>query len=139
MNVSINVWAVVLSAVVSMVIGMVYYARPVFGKQWIKLAQIDEKRMKKEVTRIMPLIFIAALVTADVVAYFMFLYHQFFASSWEISGLVSAVILWLGISVTTTFVHNVFEQRPTQLTYLTMGNRLLTLLATGAILGWLHP
>jgi len=139
MSVDINLWAVLLAGVSSMVIGMVYYSNLLFGKQWKKLAKVDEKRFQKEMASVMPLVFVAALITAYVVAYVTFLYHNFFQTSWIGAGVVTALILWLGVSATTTFVHNSVDQRPSKLTAISVGNRLLSILAIGLIIGWLHP
>jgi len=139
MSVSINLWAVLLAGIASMVIGMVYYAKPIFGAEWIKLAKIDEKRAKKDMSRVVPFVFVAALLTAYVTAYFTFLDHAYMDNSWLAAGVATSLMLWLGLSATTVFVHNSFDQRPTRLTYLSLGNRLLTLLAAGLVIGWLHP
>jgi hypothetical protein len=141
MSVDINLWAVLLAGVASMVIGMLYYAKGVFGAQWMKLAKVDEKRFTREMPRIMPGVFAAALVTAYGVAYVTFLMENFFAGrmSWLEAGLVSALILWLNISATTLFIHNSLDQRPVTLTYISLGNRLLSIVAMGLIIGWLHP
>ena len=48
MSVDINLWGVLAGGVASMVIGMVYYSNALFGKEWKKLAKIDEKRFQKE-------------------------------------------------------------------------------------------
>jgi Protein of unknown function (DUF1761) len=139
MSVDINLWAVLLAGVSSMVIGMLYYADQLFGKQWKKLAKIDEKRFQKEMPRVMPMVFVAALITAYVVAYVTFLYQNFFDSSWISAGVVSALVLWLGAAATTVYVHNSLDQRPASLTAISLGNRLLSILAMGLIVGWLHP
>lgn len=139
MSVDINLWAVLLAGVSSMVIGMIYYSNALFGKTWKKLAKIDEKRFQKEMPRVMPFVFVAALVTAYTVAYVTALDQNYFDGSWLTSGVISALILWLGVSATTTFVHNSLDQRPSKLTVISAGNRLLSLLAMGLIIGWLHP
>jgi hypothetical protein len=139
MHVSINLWGVLLAGISSMVIGMVYYHQALLGKQWMKLAKVDAKRFEKETPKLMPLVFVAALITADVVAYVTFLYHNFFGGSWVMAGLVTSLILWLGVSATTLFVHNTLDQKPSQLLYIALGNRLLSILAMGLIIGWLHP
>ena len=138
-NVSINLWGVLLAGVSSMPIGMIYFNDAVFGKVWKKLGKVDEKRFAKEMPKTMPLIFLAALVTADVVAYVTFLYHNFFGGSWEMAGLITSLVLWLGLSATTLWVHGILDQRPRQVMYIAMGNRLVSILAMGAIVGWLHP
>jgi hypothetical protein len=139
MMVHINLWGVLLGGVASMVIGMVYYSDGAFGKEWKKLAKIDEKRFQKEMPRIMPQLFLAALVTTYVVAYFTFLYRSFFQSSWLGSGIATSLLLWVGVSVTTVFVHNLADQRSSNLTVVALGNRLLSLLAMGILVGLLHP
>jgi xanthine/uracil permease len=139
MDLHVNVWAVLLASVSSMVIGMAYYAPALLGKTWRRLAKIDEKRFQKEMPRVMPGVFLAALVTAYCIAYFSFLYHYFFADSWLAASVMTALLLWVGVSATTLFVHNALDQRPAKLTVISMGNRLLSLLAMGLILGWLHP
>lgn len=139
MSVAINLWAVLLAGVSSMVIGTLYYAKPVYGKEWMKLAKIDEKKLEKTMPRVMPLVFLAALLTAYVVAYLTFLYHQFFLGSWLGAGVMAAMILWLGGSATTLFVHNSLDQRPSRLTIISIANRLVSILAMGLIIGWLHP
>lgn len=139
MEVHINLWGVLLGGAASMVIGMIYYANGLFGKEWKKLAKIDEKRFQKEMPRIMPQMFLAALVTAYVVAYMTFLYQNFFQTSWLRAGVVTSLILWLGVAATTVFVHNAVDQRPSKLTAISLGNRLLSILAMGLLAGWLHP
>jgi hypothetical protein len=139
MSVDINLWAVLLAGVSSMVIGMLYYSNALFGKDWKKLAKVDEKRFQKEMAHVMPLVFVAALVTSYVVAYVTFLYQNYFGGSWLMAGATTALILWLGVSATTTFVHNSVDQRPLKLTAISLGNRLLSILAMGLIIGWLHP
>ncbi len=139
MKVDVNLWAILLAGVSSMIIGMIYYMDSVLGKEWKEAAKIDNKRFEKEMPRVMPWVFVGALVTAYVVAYVTFLYHQFFNDSWLRSGVVTALILWLGLSATSLFIHGVLEQRRRSLIVIALGNRLLSILAMGLIIGWLHP
>lgn len=139
MDVHINYLAVLLAALSSMVVGMIYYAPAVFGKKWMALAKIDEKRYQKELPRLMPVMFVAALVVAYVMAHVIYAEHRFFGNSWLSDSVSTAFWLWLGFSATTLVVHNALEQRPTKLTFISVGNRLLSFLAMGLILGWLHP
>jgi hypothetical protein len=137
-SVDINLWGVLLGGIASMIIGMVYYADNVFGKEWKRLAKVDQKRFQKEMPRVMPLVFAGALVTAFIIAYVTFLYHQFFDMSWIGAGVVVSLIIWL-VVVTNMYIHNSLDQRPSKLTALQAGNRLLSILAMGLIVGWLHP
>ena len=87
----------------------------------------------------MPIMLLAALIAAYILAHFMFMAHAFYHDSWLGAGVTTALWLWAGISLTTLVVHNALDQRPFKLTLLSCGNRFLSLLAMGLILGWLHP
>lgn len=139
MDLHINLWGVLLAAVSSLVIGALYYAPFSLGGMWAKYGNIDMARYKKEQGRIAPVLIIGALVGAYFVAYFGFLFHAFFQDSWLGAYVSTAFFVWIGFAATTVVVHGAVDQRPRQLTYLTLGNRLLSLIGMGLILGWLHP
>jgi len=122
-----------------MLIGSIYYADSVFGKFWKKQSRIDLKRFKKEMPWTMTQVFVYALITSYVVAYFSCLYQNFYHSSWLSSGVVVSGVLFIGISATTVIIHNTLNQVHSKLIFITLGNRLLSLLAMGLIVGWLHP
>jgi hypothetical protein len=138
-NLAINLWAVLLAGASSMVVGMIFYADSVYGGEWKKLAKIDTKKFDKQMSRVMPFIFLAALVTAYFLAYMTFLYQNFFGGSWLGAGVMTSLMLWLGASATTVFIHGVLEQRPRRLMIISISNRLFSFLAMGLIIGWLHP
>ncbi len=137
-GVNINVWAVLLGGVSSMIIGMLYYSDKAFGREWKKLAKIDDKKLKKDMNKYIGWVFVSAVITALITAYFTFLYQSYTQASWISSALIVATVLWLAVS-STVYAHNAFDQRPLRLTAISVGNRLLTLLAMGLIIGWLHP
>lgn len=138
-GITINLWGVLLGAVSSMVIGAIYYSPQLYGKLWISAGKIDEKRYHKEMGKLMPVVFAGALLTSYFVAYFSILYHAFFGDTWLAASFVTSLLLFVGVSATTVFVHSTLDQRPKQLTWLTLGNRFLSLVVIGLIVGWLHP
>lgn len=139
MNLQVNLLAVLLAGLSSMVIGTLYYADWAFGKEWKALSKTDVKKFEKQFPKLMPLIFLAALLTAYIVAHVMYLAHAFYGYSWLSTGVTTSLWLWLGVSATTLFIHNVMDLKPAKLLVIALGNRLLSLLAMGLILGWLHP
>jgi hypothetical protein len=139
MVVHINFWAVLLGGVASMIIGTIYYSDSVFGKAWKKLAKIDTKKFEKEMPLNMTQLFISALLTAYTVAFVTFLYQSFYHGSWFAAGLASSLILAVGVSGTTVLIHDTTNQLPSKLINITLGNRLLSIVAMGLIIGWLHP
>jgi hypothetical protein len=139
MEVHVNFWAVLLGGIASMVIGMIYYSDNVLGKPWKKLAKIDTKLFEKEMALNMTQVFIYALITAYAVAYVACLYQAFYRSSWIMAGVVSSIVLFVGISASTVAIHDTLNQKPSKLISITLGNRFLSILAMGLIIGWLHP
>src|SRR5579864_5929615 len=122
MRVDINYWGVLLAAVSAMVIGFLYYMPNVLGSTWMKLAKVDAKRFEKERGKVMPYVFVAALVTAYIMAVFVFVMHFFLGGSWLAAAFQTSLWVWLGFSATSLYVHNVLDQRPFQLTLISVGN-----------------
>ena len=66
MDVQVNYWAVFLAAVSTMVVGSIWYAKPVFGKTWMKLVNLDEKKAAAGAVKALSLTFVLSLLTAYV-------------------------------------------------------------------------
>lgn len=139
MEIHINFYAVILGALASMAIGMIFYADAVFGKEWKKLGKIDMKRFEKEMAWNMMQVFVYALIASYAVAFVTCLYQAFYHCSWIDAGLVSALILFVGLAATTVTIHNTLNQIPKKLTSITLSNRFFSIMAMGLIIGWLHP
>ena len=135
MEVQVNYLAVFLAMVSSMVIGSIWYARPVFGNRWIKLAKIDLK--KPGYPMWVPLVgtLIVSLITAYVIAHLAFLSHKFFDNSFLQDAVTTAFWLWLGLTASRVITHDLFEGRPWKLTLLTCAHEFVTLLVMGAVIG----
>jgi hypothetical protein len=138
MEVHVNMWAVLLAAASSMIVGAVWYARPVLGRVWMRAAGIDEKKQGK-MAGPMVMIIIASLLTAFVLAHVSYLSNQFFRDSFFQDAVSTAFWLWLGLSATTLVTHYSFEQKPAKLVWLNVANRFVTIMVMGLIIGWLHP
>src|SRR4051812_36945669 len=121
MDVQINWLAVVLAAVSAMIVGMIWYAKPVFGTIWMHLAGLSQERMRKNVTWPMVSAVVGSLLTAYILAHVAYMAHAFYQQSFLIDSLTTAFWLWLGISLTTLIIHNSFEQKPWRLTWLAVG------------------
>ncbi len=140
MNVEVNYLAVLLAAVASMAVGSVWYAKSVFGEKWGKLVGIDFSKQKgSDAAKSIVVAFVASLLTAYILAHVTYLSNHFFGTSFMSSALQTAFWLWLGISATTVVTHDAFEGRPMTLTALTLGHNLVSILAMGLVIGWLHP
>jgi|SRR5688572_528034 len=137
MEVDVNWLAVVLAGLSSLVVGSVFYAKPVFGNMWIKLAKMDEKEMAKNAVRPIVLALLASFLMAFVIAHVSALSRPFYEVSELSAALTTAFWLWLGISLVTVVVHDVFELRPLKLTFLTVAHQFFAMMAMGLIIGLL--
>ena len=141
MQVEIRITAVLLAMIASMVIGGIWYDRHVFGSVWARLAglDIDRKVTSREMMKLLTLQMLASLVTAYVLAHFVWYTHAFNKGSWMADALQCAFWAWLGFTACRLLMHDIFEGRRKKLTLLNAAFELVALLAMGAIIGWLHP
>jgi Protein of unknown function (DUF1761) len=139
MDVAINYWAVLLAAASSMVVGAIWYAGPVFGNTWAKLAKIDAKKAQSGAGMAMVGAFLLSLLTAYVLAHVSYLSNHFFGHSFFQDAVSTAFWVWLGFVATRIVTHNIFEQKPGKLNLLAIGNEFVTIMLMGVIIGWLAP
>lgn len=135
MDVVINYWAVILAAISAMVVGTLWYSPLMFKNAWEKTVHLDKKKGTKELPWVMAVTFVAALLTAYILAHVTFLSHKFFGNSFMQDALSTAFWLWLGINTPAILSGSLFEQRRKKGILLNVGNQLVTLLIMGLIIG----
>ena len=138
MYVHVSFWGVVLAALSAMIIGTIWYSSALFGKSWKKILGVGDDEMKKRMGSAMVILVIVSLLTAYVLAHFIVYTHSFMGGSWITAGVETALWAWLGFALTAVLAHGAFDPRDKQLLYINSGNRLVTLLAMGLILGAIH-
>ena len=134
----INYWAVILATLSSMAVGAIWYARPVFGNRWAKLAKVD---MDRGGSAVMPLVvtLIVSFVSAWVLAGASTIAWHFYGGSYLLAALLTAVILWAGFTAARFITHDVFEGRPWALTGMNIAHELVTVVIMGLIIGVWPP
>ncbi len=135
MDVQVNYLAVLLAALSSFVVGMVWYAKPLFGAAWMKMVGLTDEKQKAGMAMAMGKSLIASLLTAYVLSHVTYISMHFFNVSFMESALNTSFWLWLGISAADIVRMDAFEQRPMKLTAINAGNRLATLMVMGLIIG----
>ena len=130
----INWLAVILATLSTLIIGSVWYSKPVFGTRWIRLAKLDESSMGSAVGPIIVTI-IVSFITSAVLAGAAAIAQNFYGGSFLVNTLVTAVILWGGFTAARVITHDAFERRPAALTILTIGHELVTVLVMALIIG----
>jgi sterol desaturase/sphingolipid hydroxylase (fatty acid hydroxylase superfamily) len=133
--VNISVWGVILAALSAMVVGTVWYSKAVFGKRWMKVLGMSDKDMKKNMPFAMTMMIVAALLTSYTLAHFIIYAHRGTNNSWEWAAIKTSLWAWLGFSFTTVIAHDSWDNRTKKNILINAGNRLVTLLVMGLILG----
>lgn len=134
-EVEVNLVGVAAATVVAMVIGAVWYSKGVFGKEWIKLAGVDEKRAQKEAPHSMAVMAVLAAVQAYVMAYLTYIVGAVLQEeSFSTAAIKTALIVWVGFALPMA-AGAMFEQRRKKLIVINLGNSLVTFLAMGIAIG----
>jgi len=89
----INVWAVVVAAVSTMVVGSIWYMPKVFGNYWMKTANVSPGGGKDAVRPII-LTLIVSFVSAWVLAGAAAIAQNFYGGSFLWNSVLTALILW---------------------------------------------
>ena len=132
---TVNYWAVLASAVVSIIIGSIWYG-PLFGKMFISEMGFDKRTpeeqaaMKKGMTMLYVWQFIASVVMFYVLGVLTGKLGELNVQN----GLMTAFWVWIGFVVPLA-LGNALWGGKMKLFWLSIGNMLLTLLAAGAIFG----
>ena len=132
---AVNYVGVVVAAVAAFMLGWVWYSPALFGKQYMKLAGHDKKSkkeqemMKKKMVPTMLTGFIATVVTALVLAFFVG------AGAGWLEGVSVAFYAWLGFVAPIMLGMVLWDCRPFQLYVINVTYYLVSLVVMGAIIG----
>ncbi len=129
-GIHLNIWAVVVAALVNMAIGALWYSPALFAKQWSKLVGRKMEDLRGNAGPGYALSAVGALVQAYILVHFV---HYAGADTvWK--GLVTGFWLWLGFVAITGAVNTMFSGRPWKLWQIDAGYFLAVLLVNGALL-----
>ena len=125
----INLIAVAVAGVASFIFGSIWYG--VLGKAWMAAASLTEEQTRPDPVTL-GLAFVCQLVMAFVFA--GVIYHTGETSIQ--AGLISALMIWVGIVMTTQIINHRFQGKPWSLTLIDGGHWLGVLVVQGVGIGW---
>ena len=136
----VNYLAVLLCAVSSMIIGIVWYG-PLFGKEWMKMVGMTKEKMEKTkegMAQTYGIMFISSLVMAYVLAHFI--WYASPGTATVLIGVKTAIWAWLGFVATVMFSKFLFsvDKKPMKLFFIDSAYYLVTLMVMGFIIAVLH-
>ena len=131
----INIWAVLLATLSSMVVGSVWYTPKVFGNYWMRVAKVSPSGDAKDAVKPLLITLVVSFVSALVLAGSAAISQHFYGGNFLVNTLVTAVILWAGFTAARFITHDAFEGRPAGLTALNCAHELVTLTVMALIIG----
>ncbi|MET3810652.1 hypothetical protein ABIB14_001757 [Arthrobacter sp. UYEF3] len=114
----INIWAVLLAILSSIVAGSVWYTPKVFGNYWMRVAKVAPSGDAKDTLKPNLLALVVSFVSAWVLAGAAAIAQHFYGGDFLANTLVAALILWAGFTSARFITHDAFEGRPAGLTVL---------------------
>lgn len=135
---SINLTAVIVAALAAFVIGFLFHG-PLFGKLWMKLANI-QMTGKEKLSDMLPQMawnLLSNLVTAGVLAiiYSLTASSSYISGFGKCGGVVLAIWLWLGFLVTSSSIEVIWMGRNVKLWLFECVSSLVVMISMGAIIG----
>ena len=132
MQVTINLWAVLVAAIVNMAVGMLWYG-PLFGKMWKSLMGLTDESVKS--MKLSPMqAMCGGLVTSLVMAYVL----AYFTAIVGVAGVAGAFQLafwiWLGFVATVSLGSVLWEGKPFKLFVLKAAEHLVALFLMAVVL-----
>ncbi|MDP2630049.1 MAG: DUF1761 domain-containing protein, partial [Candidatus Uhrbacteria bacterium] len=139
-EVSINYWVVLGAAVVSMVLGALWYG-PLFGKQWVALMgwtdeQLNVMKKRGGMAKLYGIAFLGSLVMSFVLANTVVFVGVYTHTAGIYAGLMAGFWGWLGFIAPVTLGAVLWEGKSWRLWILNNGYNLLSLLLMGTILAF---
>lgn len=134
MSTAINYWAVLVSAMIFYGFGTVWYSPLLFSKIWMAESGINEEKLaqmgKGHSLRVFITTFILSLLMAFITAHLA----EFLHSDSLGSGVMLALMLWLGYVVSSMGTNYLYEDKSFRFLMINAGYFLIGLLEMSVIL-----
>ena len=129
-DVQIDLFAVLIAAILYIFIGIVWYSKYLFGPLWIKLSGVKESEAGKDKMQ-----FLWSAIVALVVSYFIAFFEAYLDVTTVSDGMFVGFCFWLGFVATTQIGPVIWGRMPFQLFFVNTGVKLLSYLVMGGVIG----
>ncbi len=133
-DIVINYWAVLVSAIVSFIIGGLWYSPLLFGNAWMKLGGFNnkdkDKAKKKGMGKLYFATFIGSLVVAYILAHFVIYMGAFVFTD----GMQTGFWIWLGFIAPVLLGSVLWEGKPIKYYLINISYWLVNIVLIGGIL-----
>jgi hypothetical protein len=133
----VNVWAVLVCALVTMVAGFLWYSPVLFANPWMVLMGYDpnDKARIAEMQKSAGPSYAMSLVASILAAIVLGKIIEVANVNSALNGMEIGLAIWLGIVTTVQLTNALFSRQPFKLYLINTGYQAVCYLAMGAILG----
>ncbi len=133
----VNVWAVLVCALVTMVAGFLWYSPVLFANPWMVLMGHDpnDKAKIAEMQKSAGPSYAMSLVASILAAIVLGKIIEVAKVDTALYGMEIGLAIWLGIVTTVQLTNALFSRQPFKLYLINTGYQAVCYLAMGAILG----
>jgi surface polysaccharide O-acyltransferase-like enzyme len=133
----VNLFAVLVSAIATMVGGFLWYSPALFANPWMKLMGYDPNDKVKiaEMQKSAGPSYFMSLIASILAAFVLGKLIAVAGFSTAFDGLKIGLVVWLGFVTTVQFTNALFSRQPFRLYMINTGYQFVCYAAMGAILG----
>ena len=134
-DLSVNYLAAIVAAVVSFIVGWLWYSPKLFGNAWMAASGIKKSDIAKSKKKGMITSMVAGFIVQVVMASVLGVFISATGGSGWLEGLNTGFWAWLGFVATIGLGIVIWEGKPMKLFWINSLHWLVALLIQGAILG----
>jgi surface polysaccharide O-acyltransferase-like enzyme len=133
----VNLWAVLVCAIATMVAGFLWYSPALFANPWMKLMGYDPNDKEKiaDLQKSAGPSYLMSLIASILTAFVLAKLIAVAGFSTAMDGLKIGLVVWLGFVTTVQFTNALFMRQKNRLYMINTGYQLVCYLVMGAILG----
>jgi surface polysaccharide O-acyltransferase-like enzyme len=133
----VNLLAVLVSALATMVVGFLWYSPMLFANPWMRLMGLDpnDKAKVAEMQKSAGPSYFMSLIASILAAFVLGKLISVAGFSTAVDGLKIGLVVWLGFVTTVQLTNALFSRQPNRLYMINTGYQLVCYVVMGAILG----
>jgi heme A synthase len=133
----LNFLSVLVAAVLTMLVGFLWYSPVLFGKPWMKEMGYDpsDKAKAQEMKKAAGPAYLGSFVASLVSAFVLALFLHWMRAEGAHTGAITGFHVWLGFVATVQFTGALFTKQSMKLFAINSGYQLVCYLVMGAVLG----
>jgi len=129
----VNWWAVIVCAVLSMVVGYLWYG-PLFSKPWGEMTGWTKDKVAAIPMNKFAVSYLLAFIAAFVISSVLAIVLRAVGAEGIGDGIVTAIVLWVGFTGATIGINMIFERKPLSLFGIQAGFHLVVLMVYSVVL-----